>query len=137
MTTKLEKDLQGEFIKDLRKKGAFVWKLQENATTPTGEPDTIICYKGFYGFLEFKRDETSKFQPLQKLKLRKYQTWRPEICAEYVVHKGNYDEVMEKITKRMRKEDILDMDEETRSAKFSLKEIIKRRKEEERRSKTR
>lgn len=127
---KLEKDLQGEFIKDLRKKGMFVWKLQENATTPAGEPDAFICYKGFYGFLEFKRDETSEFQPLQKEKLKKYQTWRPEICAAYVVHKGNYDEVMEKITKRMIKEDILDMDEEDRGKAYSLQEIIKRRKKE-------
>ena len=136
--TKLEKELQGEFIKALRGKGMFVWKLQENATTPAGEPDTIICYKGFYGFLEFKREATSEFQPLQKLKLRKYQTWRPEICMAWVVHKDNKDEVMEKIVKRMIKEDILDMDEETRPAPFSLREIIKRRKEEERkkRSKT-
>lgn len=131
--TKLEKDLQKEFIKSLRSKGAFVWKLQENATTPAGEPDAFICYKGFYGFVEFKREEGSDFQPLQKEKLKKYQTWRPEICAVYVVHKDNYDEVMAEITERLIKEDILDMDEEYRGKDYSLKEIIKRRREERKR----
>lgn len=128
--TKLEKDLQKKFIKSLREYGAFVWKLQENATTPAGEPDTIICYKGFYGFIEFKRDETSEFQPLQKEKLKKYQTWRPEICAAYVVQKNNYDEVMTEIINRLIKEDMLDIDEEYRGKAYSLQEIIKRRKKE-------
>ena len=127
---KLEKDLQQKFIKSLREQGVFVWKLQENATTPAGEPDTIICYKGFYGFIEFKRDETSEFQPLQKEKLKKYQTWRPEICAAYVVHKGNFDEVMAEIINRLIKEDMLDIDEEYRGKAYSLQEIIKRRKKE-------
>lgn len=128
--TKLEKDLQKKFIKSLREYGAFVWKLQENATTPAGEPDTIICYKGFYGFIEFKREEDSEFQPLQKEKLKKYQTWRPEICAAYVVHKGNFDEVMAEIINRLIKEDMLDIDEEYRGKAYSLQEIIKRRKKE-------
>ena len=128
--TKLEKELQKEFIKSLRGHGAFVWKLQENATTPAGEPDTIICYKGFYGFVEFKQDATSSFQPLQKEKLKKYQTWRPEICTAYVVHKDNYDQVMEQITERLIKEDILDIDEEYRGKTYSLQEIIKRQREE-------
>lgn len=128
--TKLEKELQKKFIKSLREYGAFVWKLQENATTPAGEPDTIICYKGFYGFIEFKRDETSEFQPLQKEKLKKYQTWRPEICAAYVVQKENYDEVMTEIINRLIKEDMLDIDEEYRGKTYSLQEIIKRRKKE-------
>lgn len=128
--TKLEKDLQKKFIKSLREYEAFVWKLQENATTPAGEPDTIICYKGFYGFIEFKRDETSEFQPLQKEKLKKYQTWRPEICAAYVVQKENYDEVMAEIINRLIKEDMLDIDEEYRGKAYSLQEIIKRRKKE-------
>lgn len=127
---KLEKELQQKFIKSLREYGAFVWKLQENATTPAGEPDTIICYKGFYGFIEFKREEDSDFQPLQKEKLKKYQTWRPEICAAYVVHKENYDEVMTEIINRLIKEDILDIDEEYRGKTYSLQEIIKRRKKE-------
>ena len=128
--TKLEKELQQKFIKSLREQGAFVWKLQENATTPAGEPDTIICYKGFYGFIEFKRDEMSEFQPLQKEKLKKYQTWRPEICAAYVVQKENYDEVMTEIINRLIKEDMLDIDEEYRGKAYSLQEIIKRRKKE-------
>lgn len=128
--TKLEKDLQKKFIKSLREYGAFVWKLQENATTPAGEPDTIICYKGFYGFIEFKREEDSSFQPLQKEKLKKYQTWRPEICAAYVVQKENYDEVMAEIINRLIKEDMLDIDEEYRGKAYSLQEIIKRRKKE-------
>ena len=129
-TTKLEKELQKKFIKSLREYGAFVWKLQENATTPAGEPDTIICYKGFYGFIEFKREENSDFQPLQKEKLKKYQTWRPEICAAYVVQKENYDEVMAEIINRLIKEDMLDIDEEYRGKAYSLQEIIKRRKKE-------
>lgn len=129
-STKLEKDLQQKFIKSLREQGVFVWKLQENATTPAGEPDTIICYKGFYGFVEFKQDATSSFQPLQKEKLKKYQTWRPEICAAYVVQKENYDEVMAEIINRLIKEDMLDIDEEYRGKAHSLQEIIKRRKKE-------
>ena len=128
--TKLEKDLQQKFIKSVREQGAFVWKLQENATTPAGEPDTIICYKGFYGFIEFKREGKSEFQPLQKEKLKKYQTWRPEICAAYVVHKDNFDEVMAEIINRLIKEDMLDIDEEYRGKAYSLQEIIKRRKKE-------
>lgn len=128
--TKLEKEIQQKFIKSLREQGVFVWKLQENATTPAGEPDTIICYKGLYGFIEFKREEDSDFQPLQKEKLKKYQTWRPEICAAYVVHKDNFDEVMAEIINRLIKEDMLDIDEEYRGKAYSLQEIIKRRKKE-------
>lgn len=110
--SKLEKDLQSEVISALRKLGAFVWKLQENATTPAGEPDTIVCYKGFYGFLEFKRDKDSEFQPLQKMKLKKYQSWRPNVCMAWVIHSGNKKKILEEITKRMIKEDILDIDEQ-------------------------
>lgn len=61
-----ESDYQASLIKWLKQHGAFVWKMQQNATTKVGVSDILFLYLNSYGFIECKKDAHSSLRPGQK-----------------------------------------------------------------------
>lgn len=45
------------------------------AGVPTGTSDIFFCIEGFYGFIEVKKSEKARFQPLQPEFLEKMNGW--------------------------------------------------------------
>lgn len=72
-----EASLQAEIRKYLRKKGCYVLKTRPDArgSTPTGCPDIIFLYEGFWGAIEVKKDPSEPYRPLQLETLIKLDTW--------------------------------------------------------------
>ena len=70
-----ENQLQSKILKWLRSKGAYVIKTQPGAGTPTGCPDIIFLKEGFWGAIEVKKYNTSKFQHLQEVTITKLNDW--------------------------------------------------------------
>lgn len=71
----LEKDFQKKVISFLKSKGCFVMKLEPGGGIPRGVSDIFFCKEGFYGFIECKKNKTSKFQPLQPEFIEKMDKW--------------------------------------------------------------
>lgn len=69
-----ESKLQSEIIKWLRSKGCFAMKCGGSGV-PVGTSDIFFCIEGFYGFIEVKASEKSRFQPLQPEFLAKMNNW--------------------------------------------------------------
>lgn len=65
---KLEKALEEFGAREAKRRGIFVLKLKRIAGP--GWPDHTMIYRGRVGFIEYKRDEKSKFQPLQEYYLK-------------------------------------------------------------------
>lgn len=84
-----ESDFQAKIIKWLKSKGCYVVKNSANPGVPVGCPDIVFFKEGFYGFIEVKPSEKSKFQPLQKATLKKLDDW----SWAKAVYPENYDEI--------------------------------------------
>lgn len=90
-----EADFKKKFCNKLKKKGCTVLQYEQNATTVTGFPDTIVLLpEGLTIFIEFKRSKNARFQPLQK-------EWGQKLLDReffwYVCYPENADEVMKQI----------------------------------------
>lgn len=70
-----EAELQTTVIKYLESKDCFVMKCPGVAGVPVGTSDIFFCLEGFYGFIEVKRSEKSKFRPLQLEFIEKINEW--------------------------------------------------------------
>lgn len=71
----VESKLQTKVARWLKSKGCFVMVIQPQAGIPTGTSDIFFCIEGFYGWLELKASEKSKYQPLQKEFIQKMDDW--------------------------------------------------------------
>lgn len=71
----LESKFQAEIVRWLRKKGCFVWKCKQDATTQAGVSDLFFCFEGFYGFIEVKKSKIARRRPGQKEFIEKMATW--------------------------------------------------------------
>ena len=69
---KSEKALQQEIATFFRKKKCFVMVIQPQAGIPDGTPDVIALFPGGgWAAIEVKASPTARFQPLQKLTIKK------------------------------------------------------------------
>jgi len=91
----MEKKVQDKLIRFLKKKGCLVIKIKPGPGVGVGIPDLFFCKEGFYGFVECKASLKSKFQPLQKERIKQLDDW--SWCK--VVHSGNIDEVILQLEK--------------------------------------
>lgn len=92
---------EGKFKKkvcsQLRKWGATVLQYKQDSTTVKGFPDTIVLLpEGLTIFIEFKKNKTAKFQPLQKEWIKKL---NDRNYFAYVM----YPEVEEKVMNEIKK----------------------------------
>lgn len=71
----MERKTQEKLIKFLKFKGAYVIKTKPGLGTPTGCPDVIALYEGFWGAFECKATANAPFQPLQKETIEKFDKW--------------------------------------------------------------
>lgn len=90
----IEGKLQANIRKYLKGKGCYVLKTRPDArgSTPTGCPDIIFLYEGFWGAIEVKASPTEPYRVLQKETLEKLNAWSwakrvdptnwPEVKAE-------------------------------------------------------
>jgi len=84
-----EATLQANIIRWLKYRGSYVVKTQPGAGVPVGCPDIIFFKEGFWGALEVKASEKSKFQALQELTIAKLDDW--SYCK--IVFPENWDEI--------------------------------------------
>lgn len=70
-----ESDLQSEIRKYLKSKKCFVMVIRPQPGIPDGTPDIMFMLEGFWGGIEVKDSPTSKWQPLQKETLEKFNKW--------------------------------------------------------------
>lgn len=89
-----ESELQSDIRKYLKGKGCYVLKTRPDArgSIPTGCPDIIFLFEGFWGAIEVKASPSAPYKPLQLETLVKLDTWSwarrvdpanwPEIRAE-------------------------------------------------------
>ena len=91
----MERKIQQQLVKYLRSKGCYVLNISPSPGIPTGCPDVIALYEGWWGAFECKASKTAKFQPLQKQTINKLEKW----STMEVVYPSNYDEVIEKLDK--------------------------------------
>lgn len=92
-----ESELQADIRRYLKKKGCYVLKTRPDArgSTPTGCPDIIFLFEGFWGALEVKASPKAPYRTLQEETLAKLNDWSwarrvdpttwPEIKAELEV----------------------------------------------------
>lgn len=66
-----EADFQKKVITYLKRKGCYVVKTTPGQGVPTGCPDILFFYDGFWGAIEAKSSAKAKFQPLQKVTLQR------------------------------------------------------------------
>lgn len=71
----MEAKTQAQLIKYLKSKGAYVIKTKPGLGTPTGCPDVIALYEGFWAAFEVKASKNAPFQPLQKETIAKFADW--------------------------------------------------------------
>ena len=88
-----ESDYQASLIKWLRQHGAFVWKMQQNATTRVGVSDILFLFLDSYGFIECKKDASSSLRPGQEEFL--------EEQSKYAFAELAYPEIDEEIKLRL------------------------------------
>lgn len=69
----LESDFKKKFCARLKKevKPLAILQYQQNSTTLSGFPDTIVILEGITIYIEFKRSKTAKFRPGQKEWIKK------------------------------------------------------------------
>lgn len=92
---------EGKFKKKicqtLKKWGCTVLQYTQNSTTVKGFPDTIVLLpEGLTIFIEFKKNRTAKFQPLQKEWIKKL---NDRNYFAYVLYPENEKEIMAEIRK--------------------------------------
>jgi Holliday junction resolvase len=93
----VEKKVQTRLIKYLRSKGCYVIKLSAVPGVPTGCPDVLALYEGWWGAFECKASAKAPFQPLQEYTIQKFEKW----STAYVVHPDNIDEVISQLEKML------------------------------------
>lgn len=71
----VESTLQTNIRKYLKSKGCYVLVIKPQPGIPDGTPDIIFMLEGFWGAIEVKTDELSKYQPLQKEILEVFDAW--------------------------------------------------------------
>lgn len=72
----MEAKTQRSLITYLKSKGCYVIKTRPGANgTPTGCPDVIALYEGFWAAFECKASAKAPYQPLQKETLEKFDRW--------------------------------------------------------------
>lgn len=71
----MERKTQEKLIKYLKSKGAYVIKTKPGVGTPTGCPDVIALYEGFWAAFEVKRGKDAPYEPLQLETIQKLSTW--------------------------------------------------------------
>lgn len=71
----IESKLQSEVVKYLRSKSCYVIKTKPGVGTPTGCPDIIFMFEGYWGAIEVKASAKAPYQPLQKETLIKLNAW--------------------------------------------------------------
>ena len=91
----MEAKIQQKLIKYLKSKGCYVIKTKPGAGIPTGCPDVIALYEGWWGGFECKASATAKYQPLQKETIAKFDNW----SYGRVVYPSNYDEVIAELAR--------------------------------------
>lgn len=69
MTTQPETHIQRAIQKEMKKRGAFVFKVHGSETMMAGLPDLISCYRGYFLGIEVKT-ETGKVSPRQRFVMR-------------------------------------------------------------------
>ena len=89
----MEKKVQSDLIKYLKKKGCYVIKTKPGLGTPVGCPDIFAFYEGWWGAFEVKATEKSEFQPLQEYTINKLSKW----SSAWVVHSGNYQNIISEL----------------------------------------
>lgn len=85
-----EVSVQQKIIKYLKSKGCYVIKTHPGFGTPSGAPDVLFFKEGFYGAIECKASRTSKWQPLQKETLAKFDAW----SYGRALYPENYDKIV-------------------------------------------
>lgn len=72
-----ERELQANIRRYLKSKGCYVLKTRPDArgSTPTGCPDIIFLYEGFWGAIEVKASPKAPYEVLQKETLKKLNMW--------------------------------------------------------------
>ena len=71
----MERKLQSDIIKWLKGQGCYVIKHTVISGVPAGTPD-LSFYKGsLYGFIEVKASQKSRYQPLQKENIARFDEW--------------------------------------------------------------
>lgn len=93
-----EARIQAKLINYLKSKGCYVIKTRPGTPgIPTGCPDIIALYEGFWAVFECKASRTSSFQPLQKETLARLADW----SYAYVVYPENYDDVIAELERML------------------------------------
>lgn len=88
-----EKKTQANLVKYLKSKGCYVIKTRPGPGVPVGCPDVIAFHEGWWGGFEIKGAKNSKFQPLQKETIVKFEDW----STGMVVYPENYDDCISKL----------------------------------------
>ena len=91
--TKLEKELEKEFMEDLNERMPGGFWLKGNSAMRQGVPDRMFLHSGHFAALEFKRDEKAEHQPSQDY----YVDLLNEIGFARIVTPDNYHEVLDEI----------------------------------------
>lgn len=91
----MEKKVQTQLIKYLKKKGCYVIKTKPGPGVPVGCPDVIALFEGWWGAFECKASAKAAFQPLQEATLEKLDNW----SMAFVVHPDNIDDVISQLEK--------------------------------------
>ena len=89
---KPETKLKEIVMRDLRAVGAWVEKIQQVGIV--GTPDLLICLNGRFIGIELKKDEVSKIEKTQVLKLRKIKKANGQA---YIVTPENWQKTFELI----------------------------------------
>lgn len=71
----VESNLQSNIRKYLKSKGCYVLVITGGPGIPDGCSDIIFMLEGFWGAIEVKAGPKSKWQPLQKETLDKFNAW--------------------------------------------------------------
>lgn len=93
----IEARLQGNIIRWLKSKGAYVIKTKPGPGIPTGCPDIIFLFEGVWGAIEVKSSKTAKFQPGQKPTLKRLDLWNPFV---YVAYPENWPKIKAELVAR-------------------------------------
>lgn len=89
----MEAKTQKKLIQYLKRKGCYVIKTKPGPGTPVGCPDVIALYEGWWGAFEIKADAKSRFTPLQKDTIKKFNDW----SMAWIVHSENIDDVISEL----------------------------------------
>lgn len=93
----MESRLQGQIIRWLKSKGAYVIKCGAGPGVPVGCPDILFLYEGAWGAIEVKASRTARYRPGQKMTLYKLNGWSPFV---YTAHPENWPQIRAELVER-------------------------------------